>query len=126
MKISKHGIESIKKLLAAIFANLKVDQNDDGEISTSEWANAAFQVIPAFVDPNLVRELRDLDPKELRELAAWAKIQFPAISQLEKPVEDVVQAALGVILSIDELWGSVVLLKKHLAEPVVEPVPAKK
>jgi hypothetical protein len=113
------GTEAFKSFLSAVFANLKVDKNEDGEISTAEWTQAAFGILPSFLNPQLIAEARDLTRPEVKSLVEWAKIQFPAISQLKTEVEDVVVATLNVIIATEELFASVQNLKKSV-EPASE------
>ena len=112
------GTNAIRLFLVAIFQNLKLDSNNDGQVSTAEWTAAAFSVLPAFLNINLIKEAKDLTRPEARDLVEWAKIQFPELSQLDEKVERVVVATLELILAAENLFNAV----QSLSAPEVAPV----
>ena len=117
-----YGTEAIKAVLSKIFQNLKLDKNNDGSISNAELVEAAFNVLPSFLNSQLLSEATDIDKPELAELLDWAGKHFPELAAFPDAVENVVSRVLQFGEASVNLWVSVEMLnhEKSLPPTVVE------
>ncbi len=121
-KPGAYGTEAIKAVLSKVFQNLKLDKNGDGSISNAELVEAAFNVLPSFLNSQLLSEATDIDKPELAELLDWAGKHFPELAAFPDAVENVVSRVLQFGEASVNLWVSVEILnhEKSLPPVVVE------
>jgi len=104
MKIAKHGIDNLKKLLAftivAVVTTLDLDQNKDGKLSASEGFSAITTLsfrFPELVEafPMLKKEWKDLDDGEIKQLVEYVN------QELDLPMRvDHVEMALKLTINM--------------------------
>ena len=115
-----YGTEAIKAVLSKIFQNLKLDRNSDGDISNAELVQAAFEVLPSFLNSQLLNEATDIDKPELAELLDWSGKHFPELAAFPDAVESVVSRVLALGEASVQLWVSVEVLNATKNAPPVE------
>lgn len=116
------GIENLKAFLVRLIKASDLDKNRDGKVSRLEQFQAIAGLLPSllFNGKDSIAEARDLDKNEIVELFATVSEYLPDYPGLDNRKEDVIKAALnlvvGVALASDELFVAI----KKLKEPVVE------
>lgn len=101
------GTEGIKRLLTQVFQNLKLDRNNDGQVSGAEWFAAAMSLLPEVISSGFIAEARDLTKDELSDIFYWVHDHFPENAPFMPEIEKVVAKFARVGGAVSELWKAV-------------------
>lgn len=92
------GTEAIKRFLTRLLDLAKLDRNNDGNISTDEWGQAVFGLLPELLNIKEINlEVRDLTTTEVAELTKFLSANFPDYAGLDNAKEAVIRAGLNLI-----------------------------
>ena len=120
------GIDALKAFSVRVLELARLDKDNDGQISASEWGAAVFALAPELLNiKQLTAEVRDLDTDEIIELVMYASQHFPDYNALREEVEVVIRAALRfVAVTGAEATHLIAAIRKLNKKPVEEPVAA--
>lgn len=118
---NQYGTEALERFALKVLDLAKLDKDGDGKISTTEWGQAVFALVPELLNiKQLSNETRDLTVEEVTELVMVVSDNFPDYRNLRDEVEAVIRAALK-FLAVTTAAGYELLLvvKKLNKQPVV-------
>lgn len=116
----QYGTEALKRFALKVLDLAKLDKDGDGKVSTTEWGQAVFALVPELLNiKQLSNETRDLTVEEITELMMTVSANFPDYRNLKDEVENVVRVALK-FLAVTTAAGYELLLavKKLNGKPV--------
>lgn len=117
----QYGIEALKGFALKVLDLAKLDKDGDGKISTTEWGQAVFALVPELLNiKQLSNETRDLTVEEITELIMVVSDNFPDYRNLRDEVEAVIRAALKFLAVTTAAGYELLLVVKQLnKQPVV-------
>lgn len=117
----QYGIEALKNFVLRVLDLAKLDKDGDGQISTSEWGQAVFALVPELLNiKQLTNEGRDLTVEEVTVLIETVSQNFPDYRNLKNEVEDVIRAALRFLAITTYEGYQVIKAVKRLNKKPIE------
>jgi hypothetical protein len=119
------GTAAIQRFMSRILDLAKLDRNQDGNISTDEWGQAVFGLLPELLNiKELTNEVRDLDTKEVADLLGFASDNFPDYAGLQDEKEEVIRKAFNLLSNLtndtyDLLWAIKAMNAAKNVDPVI-------
>lgn len=106
------GTEAVKDLISQVMQAAKLDRNNDGKISRTEWIAALSSLAPSlFQADEVVAELKDLTEQELIEITAFVEAHFPDYTNVRQEVEDLIRQVFATLVEIQKLIIAIKNLK---------------
>lgn len=117
----QYGTEALKRFALKVLDLAKLDKDGDGKVSTTEWGQAVFALVPELLNiKQLSNETRDLTVDEITELVMVVSENFPDYRNLRDEVEDVIRAALKFLAVTTSAGYELLLVVKKLNKAPIE------